>query len=119
VSDKKILREGYSPEVSPSCCRYVLATIYNMSKNKEIKFVGQPDFWINLQGFQQYLSNAKPGCFGITCANTMELTNSRFAVSTSRFLPFLRLPTPDQIRKSQYPFLPERSERVFGDLLFE
>lgn len=33
---------GYSPEVSPKCCNLVFAqTKHNMSKNTEIKFVGQ------------------------------------------------------------------------------
>jgi Domain of unknown function (DUF4372)/Transposase DDE domain len=36
---------GYSPEVSPKSCNLVFAqTKYNMSKNTEIKFVGQPIF---------------------------------------------------------------------------
>ena len=36
---------GYSLEVSPKCCNLVFAqTKHNMSKNTEIKFVGQPIF---------------------------------------------------------------------------
>jgi hypothetical protein len=36
---------GYSPGVSPKCCNLVFAqTKHNMSKNTEIKLVGQPIF---------------------------------------------------------------------------